>query len=154
MVGPKRSGIFPLRVRDLVSLLNRNPSILANRHARSLIRFLEPRNDLRRFGPVAAGGFVVVGQRAVKWVLPRREFYWSVIVPARRIRIIQTAVTLRPLFVPRTGAVGYRIIFAWFFSDPENGRHDLALPRVRFPRRWRGRSQMTRHESERFNADV
>src|SRR5260370_27356920 len=130
MVCSKRSGIFPLRVGDLVSLANRNPAILANGDARPLIRFVKPRNDPRRFGPVASGGFVVVGKCVIKGILPRSEFRRNVIPPARRIVIVKAAVTFRPLFVPRTDSVRHRIVFTRFFAYPEKRRHNLLLPRI------------------------
>src|SRR5439155_8379411 len=118
VVRPKRSSVFPLRVGDLVSLANRNPAVFANGDARPLIRFVEPWNDARRFGPVASGGFVVVGKRVVRWVLPRREFYRSIILSARWIGIVKAAVIFQPFFVPRAGAVGHWGAFVRFSPDP------------------------------------
>src|SRR5438552_3871405 len=110
MVGAKRPGIFPLRIDDFVSLANRDPAIFANGDGGALVSVFEPRNYMRRLRSVAGGSFIVVGQGAIKWILPRREFHRRIILPARRI------------------------IFARFFSDPENGRYDLAPPRIRFAR--------------------
>src|SRR5205807_6734778 len=94
------AGIFPLRIDDFVSLANRDPAIFANGDGGALVSVFEPRNYMRRFRSVAGGSFVVVGQGAIKWILPRREFHRRIILPARRIWVIETAITFRPLFVP------------------------------------------------------
>src|ERR1700730_3458272 len=96
------------------------------------------------------GSFIVVRKGAVKWVLPRREFYRSVILPTRGVGIIKATVAFRPFFVPRTGAVRHRIIFGRLFADPENRCHNLSLPWITFARRGRRRSQMAWGENERF----
>jgi hypothetical protein len=44
--------------------------------------------------------FIVVGECAVKWVLPRREFDGNVIAPVRTIWIVKTTIVFRPLFAP------------------------------------------------------
>src|SRR5260370_34380777 len=100
MVGARGPGILSLSVGDFVSFANREPAIFANGDGGALVSVLEPRNYLRRFRSVAGGSFVVVGQGAIKWILPRREFHRRIILSARRIWVIQTAITFRPLFVP------------------------------------------------------
>jgi len=72
---------------------------------------------------------VVVGKRAVKGVLSRRELYWHVIAPVSGIRIIKATVVSCPLFVPGARAIGDEIISAWLLSDPEEGRYDVLFPR-------------------------
>src|SRR5437016_1541615 len=100
MIGAKWSGVFPLRVDDSVSFANRDPSVFANRNTRALIRILEPRNDAGRFRSVAVCRFVVVRQRAIKRILPGREFYRDEIASISPTRIVETAVTFGPFFVP------------------------------------------------------
>src|SRR5205807_472651 len=111
--GAKWPGIFPLRIHSSIAFVDRDPPSFARRNSRSLIRFLKPRDNPRRFGAMAVPGFVVVRQRAVKRILPRREFCRNVVAPTRRIRIVKSAVTLRPIFVPRARAIRHRIVLAW-----------------------------------------
>src|SRR5438477_3022014 len=101
MIGPERACVFPLGVNRSVTFFNFYPTILARRHTRSLIGFLEPRNDPGRFGPMAVIRLIVIGQGAVKRILPGREFHRSIIIAAMRgIRIIESAVAARPIMVP------------------------------------------------------
>jgi hypothetical protein len=72
--------------------------------------------------------FVVVGQCAVKWVLPRRKFHRDIITPAGRIRVIKTAVAFCPLFVPGTCAIRDEIMSAWLFADPKDRCYDTYFP--------------------------
>src|SRR5205085_11415997 len=73
MVGPERAAIFPLGVTGLVSFANRDPVVLANGPARLGVGLLKPGDDQRRFRFELAMGYVVVGKRAVKWILSRNE---------------------------------------------------------------------------------
>src|SRR5207237_10084306 len=106
----------------------REPAALDGRNAGALIRFLDPWTHPRRFGPVTGRRFVVVGQRAIKWVLPRREFRRDEIVPMRFLGIVEPAVVLRPVRVPRAGTVGHGIVRGRFFANPEDGGDDLFFP--------------------------
>ena len=134
MVGAKRPGVFPLRVSDLVSFPDRDPAILANGHAGTLIRFVEPGNYARRFRAMARRGLIIVRKCAIKWILARREFHRNIILSARGVRIIEAAIAFRPFFVPGTCAIRYRIVFGRLFANPENRGHNLTLPRVLFAR--------------------
>src|SRR5262249_27374379 len=145
VIGAKRSRVLPLRVGDLVALANRDPATFANRHPRTLIRFIEPRNHPGGFRPMTGRGFVVVGKGAVKWILAGREFYRRVIAAMRWIRVVETAVTLRPLLIPRTLSVWHRNVFGRLLANPGNRRHDALLPRKTFTRRCR--------EHERIDPD-
>src|SRR5256885_15242892 len=134
MIGAKRARILPLRVCDLVSFSNRDPAIFANRDPGALINFIEPRDDARSLGPVPGGGLVVVRQRAVKRILPRRKFYRNKIASLGRIRIVEPAITFRPFVVPGTGFIRHRIVLGRFFANPENSGHDAAFPWVTLTR--------------------
>ncbi len=46
--------------------------------------------------------FVIVRERAIKWVLSRCKSHRDIIAPIARIRVVETAVVFCPLFVPRT----------------------------------------------------
>src|SRR5471032_1415626 len=109
MIGPERPSILPLCVNGFVPLSNRNPPALAGGDARPLIRFLEPRHDPRRLSPVAVGRFVVVRQRTIKWILPRREPGRNEIVPMRALGIVKAAIVPRPIRVPGAGSIRDRI---------------------------------------------
>src|SRR6202007_3221786 len=93
VIGAKRSSIFPLCITYPIAFANGYPAPFAYRNARTLVSFLEPGNDLRRFRAMPTGGFVVVRQRAVKRILSRRESYRGVVLPVGRIRIIKATVT-------------------------------------------------------------
>jgi len=151
MIGPKRARIFPLRIDGSIAFADRDPSTFASGNGRALVCFPEPRNDLRRFRSMASGRLVVVGERAVKRILPRREFYRNVITPMRAIWIVKPAITSGPIFVPGARAVRHGIVCARFFPDPKDGCHDVSFPRItlsRLGRRWR---PMPRRERERIN---
>src|SRR2546430_8575147 len=140
MIGPKRARIFPLRIDGSIAFADRDPSTFASGNGRALVRFPEPRNDLRRFRSMASGRLVVVGERAVKRILPRCEFYRNVITPMRAIWIVKPAITSGPIFVPGARAVRHGIVCARFFPDPKDGCHDVSFPRItlsRLGRRWR-----------------
>ncbi len=100
MVGAERPGVFPLRIDRSIAFADGDPSIFASRDSRALIRFLEPRNNARRFRPVPSSRLVAVRERAVKWILAGREFYRNVIAPVPGIGVIEASVVLCPIFVP------------------------------------------------------
>src|SRR5438552_8887142 len=87
IIGAERSCVFPLRINRSNPFANRDPSILAGGNAGASVRFLEPRNDARRFRPVTGGCLVIVGKRAVKRILSRPEFDWNIIASVRGIWI-------------------------------------------------------------------
>ena len=132
MIGPERARVFPLGVGDLVPFPDRDPAVFAGGNARTLIGLVEPRNYSRRFGPVAVARFVVVRQRALKRVLARGELRRNKIVPMRFLRIVEPAVVLRPVCIPRAGAIWDWIVRGWFFADPENRSDYLFSPREFF----------------------
>ena len=102
MIGTKRPSIFPLRIGDAIAFANRNPTSLARTNRRPLIGVLEPWNYLGRFRPMTARSLVVVRQRAVKGILPRGEVRRNVTSAVSAIRIVESAVAVGPIFVPRT----------------------------------------------------
>ena len=113
MVRSEWSCVFPLRISDSVAFTDRDPSVLASRNSRTLVRLLKPRNNARRLRPVASTCFVVVGKCAVKWVLLWYEFYRDIITPMGGIWIVKTTVVFGPLFVPGTCAIRGEIISTW-----------------------------------------
>ena len=148
MVGAKRPGIFPLRVNDPVCFANCNPAAFTHRNARPLIRFVEPWNDAGRFRMMTGGCLIVVGQRAVKRILARGEFDRNVILAPRRVRIVEATVTSRPIFIPGTRAIRYRIVCGRCFTNPKNRGHNIALPRITFAGGRRRRLQMPRRKRD------
>ena len=61
MVRSEWSCVFPLGISDSIAFADCYPSIFASGNSRTLIRFLKPRNNTRRFSPVARMCFVIVG---------------------------------------------------------------------------------------------
>src|SRR5216110_149310 len=128
MIGAEWSGIFPLRVNCSIALVDCDPSIFASRNSGALVRLLKPRHDARRFRAMAGRCLVAVRKRAVKRILPGREFYGNVITPARGIGVIKTTVVFGPIFVPGTRPIRNRIISARLLADPKDRCHDTLLP--------------------------
>ena len=130
MVRSEWSGVFPLRINDSIAFANRDSSILASGNSRALVCLLKPRNNARRFRPVAGTSFVVVGQRAVKRVLSRCKFHRDIIAPMGRIWVIKTAVVFCPSSVPGARPIRYEIISARSFADPKDCCYDTCFPRI------------------------
>ncbi len=128
MVRSKWSCVFPLRISNSIAFADCDPSIFARGNSRSLVRLFEPRNNARSFRPMACMRFVVVGECAVKWVLPRCKFYRDIITPMGRIWVIKTAVVFRPSFVPGICAIRDEIISARLFADPKDCCNDTCFP--------------------------
>ena len=101
MIGAERSRVFPLRIDRSIAFADRDPSIFASRNSRALIRFLEPWNNVRGFRSMPGVCLVAVRKRAVKWILPGREFYRGVIAPVAGIGVVKTAVVFSSNFCPR-----------------------------------------------------
>ncbi len=137
MVRSEWSGVFPLRISDSIAFADRDPSILASGNSRALVCLFKPRNNARRFRLMAGTRFVVVGECAVKRVLPRCKFYRDIITAMGRIWVIKTAVAFCPLFVPGTCTIRSEIISTWLFADPKDCCYDTCFPRS-LPRRPRG----------------
>src|SRR5205823_7682873 len=112
IIGAERSCVFPLRIDRSIPFANRDPSILAGRNAGALVRFLEPRNDAGSFQPVTGRCLVIVGKRAIKRILSRRELYRNIIATMCGIGIVKSAVTSAPIFVPGASPVRHGIISA------------------------------------------
>ena len=74
--------------------------------------------------------FIVVGKRAVEWILSRRKFCGNVIASMRRIRIVKAAIAFCPLFVPGARAIRHRIVSTGLLTDPKDGCHDVGFPRI------------------------
>src|SRR4051794_41187793 len=130
MIRAKRPRVLPLRVRDTVSVTDRNPAPFAGRNGRPLVSFLEPRNDVRCLRPMSLARLVVVRQRDVKRILSRSERGRNVAAPIAFVGIVESAVVLRPIFVPRTGLVRHGIVRRRLLPNPEDRRDDLLLPRI------------------------
>src|SRR4029077_2440951 len=137
MISAERSGVFPLRIGNSITFADCDPSIFARGKSRALVRLSEPRNNARRFRPVACMCFVVVGECAVKWVLTRCKFHRDIITPMGRIWVIKTAVVSCPAFVPGTCAIRDEIISTWLFADPKDCCNDACFPWIP-PHRPRG----------------
>src|SRR5436853_6014076 len=104
MIRPERTAIFPLGVTRPIPLANRDPAMLTDRLA-SLVTapgmlLFKPWYDKRRFRFGLAVSYVVIGQRAVKRILPRNERYRYIIVARPRLGIIETTVAAGPIRVP------------------------------------------------------
>ena len=73
---------------------------------------------------------VVIGQRAIKRILPRDERSRNVIPARGRLGSIEAAVIRGPVRVPGTLVIRDRIISAGLLANPKNRRHDVRLPRI------------------------
>ena len=62
----------------------------------------------------------------------RREVRGDVTNTVSAIRIIESAVAVGPIFVPRTGTIWNRIVRCRLLADPKNGGHNFLLQRVTF----------------------
>jgi hypothetical protein len=137
MVRSEWSRVFPLRISDSIAFADGDPSIFTSGKSRALVGLFKPRNNARRFWPVARMCFVVVGECAIKWILPRCKFYRNIITPMGRIRVIETTVAFCPLLVPSTCAIRDQIMATWLFADPKDCCYDACFSRIP-PRRSRG----------------
>ena len=81
MVGAERTAIFPLRVTRSIALADSDPAMLANGMPRLSVGLLKPRDDQRRLWLKLTMRDVIVGQRTVKWILPRHEGDRNVVSP-------------------------------------------------------------------------
>ena len=131
MVRSKWSCVFPLGISDSIAFADRHPAIFASGNSRAAVRLLKPRNNTRRFRPMAGMCFIIVRKCAVKWVLLRHKFDRNIITPIGRIWIVKTSVAFCPLFVPRTCAIRDEIISTWLFADPKDCCYDICFPRKR-----------------------
>src|SRR5581483_3204943 len=130
MVRAEWPAVRPLRVNDPVSLSDSDPAIAADGLAVFDVGFLEPRDYARRFGLGRAVRNVIIRQRAIKRVLSWNKPHWDVVAPRGWVGIVEPAVVLLPLRIPRAGAVRHGIVLRRLFADPEDGRHDAELPRI------------------------
>src|SRR5207248_3194455 len=122
------ASVLPLRIDRSIAFADRDPAIFASGNSRALIRFLEPRDNPRGFRTAPCSCLVAIWKRAVKRILPGREFYRNVITPARGIWVIKTTVVFGPIFVPGTCPIRDRIISARLLADPKDRCHDTFLP--------------------------
>src|SRR4029077_10389999 len=76
MISAKWSGVFPLRIRGSIALTDRDPSVFASRYGRSLVPFFEPRNNTRRFGPMAFPRFIILGGWAIERNVALADIYF------------------------------------------------------------------------------
>ena len=153
MIGPKRTGVLPLRINGSVILSNSDPTALANGNPRPLISFLEPRHDVRCLRAMPGRGFIVIRKGTIKWILARCEFYRNIIAPVSWIWIIESAIAPCPILVPRTLAIRHGIIPAWLLSNPKYRRHDPRFPRETLSCLRGGQKQMARGKHQRIHID-
>src|SRR6266478_10124334 len=151
MIGAEGASVFPLRVRDAITFANGDPSAFASRNSGTLIRFVEPWNNSRRFGSMALSCFVVVRKRAVKRIQSRREVYGSVITAMSGIRIVNPAIIFGPLRVPGAYPVRNWIFWSRFLADPKDRCYNIFLPRKTLSRPGRISSQQSRREGDCTN---
>ena len=130
MVRSEWSCVFPLRISNSIAFADRDPSIFASGNGRALVCLFEPRNNARRFRPVACMCFVVIGQCAVKWVLPRCKLHRDIITPMGRVWVIKTTIVFCPSFVLKSSFILYQIISARSFADPKDCCYDTCFPRI------------------------
>src|SRR5262249_22748252 len=91
--------------------------------------------------------FVIVRKGAVEWIEPWREIYRNIVAATGSVRLVNAAVILRPVFVPRTRAIGYWVVAARLLADPEDRSHDVVFPRVTLP--WMLASKLPRRKRNR-----
>src|SRR5437016_10281515 len=151
MIRAERTSVFPLRIRDAITLANRDPSAFASRNSGTLIGLLDPGNNARRFGPMTLLRFVVIWKRAVKRILSRREVYGSVITAMTRIGIVNPAIIFGPLRVPGAYPIGNRIFWGRFLADPKDRCYNIFFPRETLSRLGRISSQLSWREGDCAN---
>src|SRR5206468_5788806 len=151
MVSAEWTSVFPLCIRDAITFANRDPPVFARRNSGTLIDFIEPGNNSRRFGPMTLLRFVVIWKRAVKRIQSRREVYGSVITAMSGIRIIKAAIIFGPLRVPGAYPIRNRIFWGRFLADPKDGCYNIFLPRETLSRLGRISSQLSRREGDCTN---
>src|SRR5947208_2880079 len=151
MIRAERTSVFPLRIRDAITLANRDPPSFARRNSGTLIGFIEPGNNAWRFRPMPLLRFVVVRERAVKWILSRREVYGSVITAMSGIRIVNPAIIFGPLRVPGAYPIRNWIFWGRFLADPKDRCYNVFFPRETLSRLGRSSSQLSRREGDCTN---
>src|SRR5215813_11862603 len=100
MISTKRTAIFPLRICCSVPLANGEPVVLADRLALLNVGLAKPGNDQGRLRFKLAVSHVVVGQRAIEWILSRDKGNGNVISPRSRIRCVESPIVVGPVGVP------------------------------------------------------
>jgi len=128
MIRPERTAIFPLRVASPIAFSNSHPVMPADRLPLARVGLLEPRNDQRRLGLELAVRHVVVGQRAIEWILPGNERHRDVVSPRRGFRVIKATVIVCPICVPAASVIRHRVVSASLFSNPEDCRDNVRFP--------------------------
>src|SRR5437764_3500991 len=105
MIGAKRTGVFPLCVSNAIAFADRDPATLTCANPGTLIGLIKPWNNLGRLWPMPGRGLVVVRQRTIESILPRGELRRNITNTVTAIRIVESAVAVAPIFVPRTRAI-------------------------------------------------
>src|SRR2546430_14391327 len=101
MIGPKRTGIFPLRVGHAIAFADCDPAAFTCANGWTLIGLLEPWDDLGPFRPMTGRGFVVIGQSAIKRILLRDENRRHATKTVGAARVVESTVIAGPAFAPR-----------------------------------------------------
>src|SRR5215471_2966073 len=149
MVGSKRPTIFPLRVTNAIPFANGYPTMAADRLSSPSVRLLEPGDHQRRFWLELTVRDVVIRQREVERILLRDKRDWYVIPARARLWTVRAAVIRRPIEIPATLVVRYRIVSARFFPHPKHGGDDIHFPRIPLD----SRSRTRRDKHLRFHFD-
>ncbi len=122
VVGDPGSAVFPLGVADLATVVELDPTALADALTRWWIVAREPGDYPGGFGAVpTVVETVVVGESHVEWIETGAEGPGGKVLPCLWIRVVVSAVVLGPLAVPGGVVIGSGILSAWFFTDPEDG---------------------------------
>src|ERR1041384_2813518 len=93
------------------------------------LSLFNPRNHQRCFGFELPMSDIVVRQSAIKWILSGHESHWYEIASVGPLRIIEAAVIRLTIQIPRTAEIWHWVIPAGLFSNPEDSRYDVGLPR-------------------------
>src|SRR5262249_44595295 len=134
-ISAKGPAIFPLRVANSIPFANGNPTMAADGLPRPGIGLLKPRNHQGCFWLELAVCDVVIRQRKVERILSRDKRDWNVIPARTRVRGVRASVVRRPVQIPRTLVVRYRIVSAGLLPHPKHGGDNIHFPWIPLDRR-------------------
>ena len=104
-------------VTNLVSVPDRNPSVLENSLSIAGKRLLEPGDHLGCFVFGMTALDIVVRESKIKRILARNELDRNKISPRTRVRIIVASVVVVPVSVPGAASIGYGVIALRALAD-------------------------------------
>src|SRR5947209_15292665 len=125
MIGPEWTAIFPLGISGPVAFPDGEPAVLANGATRLAVSLLEPWDHQRRLRLELPVSHVVVGQRAIKWILPGHKGNWDVVSAGTGIRGVEPTIIGGPICIPGAFHVRNRVIAAGRLAAGENRGNNI-----------------------------